>query len=109
MTTLTYFIERFGRQKMTAQAQITKFHLGDDPTKHVDLCQKEWKHLGYHDERTWPHLFPSMLDNLTNKWYKIEESRGNTFTSQTLRENFIKYFSFTADDENPKPTAKQIH
>ena len=42
-TASTYFIERFGRQKLTAQVKITKFHPGDDLTKHVDLCQKEWK------------------------------------------------------------------
>ena len=42
-TTLSYFVERFGGQKLTAQAQISTFHLGDDPTKHVELCQKEWK------------------------------------------------------------------
>ena len=87
MTTLMSFVERFGEQKLTAQAQITKFHLGDDLTKHIDLCQKEWKHLGYHDERTWPYLFPTMLDDLPNKWYKIEEARGDTFTWHTLREN----------------------
>ena len=80
MTTSTYFVEIFGGQKMTAQAQISTFHPGDDLTKHVELCQKEWKRLGYHDEQTWPHLFPSTLDDLPNKWYKIEEARGDTFT-----------------------------
>ena len=48
------------------------------------------------------------LDDLPNKWYKIEEARGDTFTWQTLRENFIKDFSFTPDDEKLKPVAKQI-
>ena len=88
--------------------QVTKFYPGDDPTKHVDLCQKEWKRLGYHDERTWPHFFVTTLDDLPNKWYKIEEARGDTFTWQTLRENFIKDFSFTPNDEKIKPIAKQI-
>ena len=103
-----YSVERFDGQKLTAQVQITKFYPGDDPTKHVNLCQNEWKHLGYHDEQTWPHLFPTMLDNLPNKWYKIEEARGDTFTWKTLKENFIKDFSFTLDNEKLKPTAKQI-
>jgi hypothetical protein len=88
--------------------QITKFYLGDDPTKHVDLFQKEWKRLGYHDERTWPHLFLTTLDDLPNKWYKLEEARGDTFTWKTIRENFIKYFSFILDDEKLKPAAKQL-
>ena len=88
--------------------QITKFYPGDDLTKHVNLCQKEWKCLGYHDERTWPHLFPTTLDDLPNKWYKLEEPRGDTFTWQTLRENFIKDFSFIPDNEKLKPVAKQL-
>ena len=79
-TASTYFVKRFGGQKLTAQAQITKFHPGDHPTKHVDLCQKEWKFLGYHDDWTWPHLFPTMLDDPPNKWYKIEEARSDRFT-----------------------------
>lgn len=49
-----------------------------------------------------------MLGNLPNKWYKIEEARGDTFTWKTLRENFIKDFSFTPDDEKLKPATKQI-
>ena len=76
----TYFIERFDSQKLTAQVQITKFYLGDDPMKHVDIFQKEWKRLGYHDEGTWPHLFPTTLDDLPNKLYKLKEARGDTFT-----------------------------
>ena len=87
---------------------ISKFYPGDDATKHVDLCQKEWKCLGYHDERTCPHLFPTTLNNLPNKWYKLEEARGDTFTWQTLRENFIKHFSFILNDEKLKPVAKQL-
>ena len=104
----TYFVERFGRQKLTAQAQITTFHPGDDPTKHIKLYQKECKRLGYHDKRTWPQLFPTTLDDLPNKWYKIEEERGYTFTWQTLRQNFIKDFSFIPDDQNLQPAARQI-
>ena len=53
-------------------------------------------------------MFPTTLDDLPNKWYKIEEARGDTFTWETLRENFIKDFSFTHDDEKLKPIAKQI-
>ena len=53
-------------------------------------------------------MFPTTLDDLPNKWYKIEEARGDTFTWQTLRENFIKDFSFTLDNEKLKHVAKQI-
>ena len=43
MTKSTYFVKRFGGQKLTTQADINTFHPGDDPTKHIELCQKEWK------------------------------------------------------------------
>ena len=49
-----------------------------------------------------------MLDDLPNKWYKIEEARGDTFTWQTLRENFIKDISFTTDNQKLNLVAKQI-
>ena len=49
-----------------------------------------------------------MLNDLPNKWYKLEEAKGDTFTWQILRENFIKDFSFTPSDEKLKPVAKQI-
>ena len=44
-TTLTYFVERFGGQKLTAQAQITKFYLGDDLTNTPTSIKKS--------ENTW--------------------------------------------------------
>ena len=53
-------------------------------------------------------MFPTTLDDFPNKLYKIEEARGDTFTWQTLKENFIKDFSFTPDDEKLKPVTKQI-
>ena len=53
-------------------------------------------------------MFPTTLDDLPNKWYKLEEAMGDTFTWKTLRENFIKGFSFTPDDKKLKPVAKQI-
>ena len=56
----------------------------------------------------WPHLFPSTLDDLPNKWYKIKEARGDTFTWKKLKHNFIKDFSFFLDDENLQPATKQI-
>ena len=53
-------------------------------------------------------MFPTTLDDLPHKWYKIEEARGDAFTWKTLKENFIKDFSFTPDDEKLKPASKQI-
>ena len=85
-----YFVERFRVKRLTNQAQIPMFTQRQDPEKHIRTCEKEWKRLGYKDERTWAHLFPSMLSDLPNKWYKMEEAQGETFLWYELRENFIK-------------------
>ena len=59
----------------------------------------EWRRLGYKEERTWPHLFPSTLNDLANKWYKMEEARGETLIWQELKGNFIKDFRFIPEDD----------
>jgi len=102
----TYFVERFGGKKLTNQAQIPIFTQGQDPENHINICEKQWRRLGYKDERTWPHLFPSTLADLLNKWYNMEESQGETFLWHELRENFIKDFNFIPQDENLVETAK---
>ena len=81
---------------------------GQDPKEHIRTCEKEWKRLGYKDERTWPHLFPSMLTELPNKWYKMEEAQDETFQWHDLREKFIKDFSFIPQNEKLVETTKQI-
>ena len=85
------------------------FIQGQDPKYHIRMsCEKEWKRLGYKDERTWPLLFPSTLSDLPKKWYKMEEAWGGTFLWNEIRENFIKGFSFIPQDEKLVETAKQI-
>ena len=83
------------------------FIQGQDPEDHIRTCEKEWKRLGYKDERTWPHLFPSTLSDLPKKWYKMEEARGETFLWHELKDNFIKHFKFIPQDENLVETTKQ--
>lgn len=85
MIASSYFIEIFRCQKLTTKIHISKFLPGNDPKEHIDNCEKEWKRSGYLDERIWPHLFTLTLDGLPNKWYKIEESHGDTFTRKTLK------------------------
>ena len=70
----TFFIERFGGRKLTKQAQRHVFIEGQDPENHIRICETKWRRLGYKDERIWPHLFPSTLYDLPNKWYKMEEA-----------------------------------
>ena len=57
-TNSTYFMERFGRRKLTKQAQIPVFTQGQVLEKHIRTCEKEWIRLGYKDERIWPYIFP---------------------------------------------------
>ena len=85
MTTLTYYIEIFGGNKLIVEANIIKFLTRKDPQEHIENCEIEWKRIGYKDERMWPHLFPSTLDNFPNKWYKIEEAYRDTFTWKPLK------------------------
>ena len=68
----TYFVEIFGGKKLTKQAQIPVFTQGQDPEKHISICEKEWRSLGNKDERIWTHLFPSTLEYLPSKWYKMK-------------------------------------
>ena len=105
-TTSTYFIERFGGKMLTNQAQIPMVIQGQDPEDHIRTCEKEWKRLVYKNEHTWPHLFPSTLSELPDKWYKMEESRGETFLWHELKENFIKYFNFVPQNKNLVETTK---
>ena len=64
----------FGGRKLTKKAQIPLSTQGQHLENHIRTCEKEWTRLGYKDERIWPHLFPSTLDDLPNKWYKMEEA-----------------------------------
>ena len=93
-TSSTYFLERFGGKNLTQQAKIPVFTQGQNPEDHIKTCEKEWRRLGYKDERAWPHLFPLTLADLPNKQYKMEEARGETFLWHKLKENFIKDFNF---------------
>ena len=68
-----------------------------DPEEHIERCQR--KILGYRDEIMWPHLFHRTLEDLPNKWYKMEEAQRETFSWKTLKENFIKYLSFSPAKE----------
>ena len=50
----------------------------------------------------------STLDDLPNKWYKVEESCGDTFTWQALKKKFIRDFSFNTKEEQLKEETKHI-
>ena len=71
------------------QENIPIFTQGKDPKKHTNTYEREWRRLGYKDERTYPHLFPNKIYDLPNKWYKMEEERGETFSWKELKEKFI--------------------
>ena len=48
---LTFFVERFEGRKLTKQEQIPIFTQAQDPKNHIRTCGKEWRRLGYKDER----------------------------------------------------------
>ena len=54
------------------------------------------------------HLFPSTLDDLPNKWYKMEETRGDTFVWNELKENFIKDIRFIPEADKMVEATNQI-
>ena len=54
------------------------------------------------------HTCLSTLENLPNKWYKMEEARGEKFLWHELTKNFIKDFNFIPQNENLVETTKQI-
>ena len=107
-TTSTYFIERFRGKMHIDEANIIKFIPRNGPQEHIDNYEREWKRNGYRDERIWPHFFPSTLEYLPNKWYKSKEACGDTFTQQTLKQNFIKDFFFNTKEEKLKEATKHI-
>lgn len=80
MTTSTYFIEIFRGKKLTTQTNTHNFLPGNDPKEHIEKYETKWKRIWYCDEMIWSHLFSSTLKNMLYKWYKIEESHGDTFT-----------------------------
>lgn len=78
MTVSMYFFERFTDKNLSKEADIPIFRIGNDPLYHIQCCEIRWRKIGYKYERVWPHMFPNTLDDMPNKWYKIEESCSHT-------------------------------
>jgi len=55
------------------------FKHGFDPVLHFKKCDKEWRKSCYRNKRVWKNMFPNTLDDISHKWYKIEEVCGHTF------------------------------
>ena len=96
------------RKEVNQPSSMPIFIQGQNPEDHIKTCEKEWRRLGYKDERAWPHLFRSTLADLPNKWYNMEEARGEMFLWHELRENFIKDFNFIPQNKNLVETKKHI-
>ena len=82
---------------LIAEPNINKFFPSNDCHEKINNFEKEWKRISYRDERIWPYLVLLTLGSLPNKWYNLEEARGENFTLQVLKENFIKEFSFNTE------------
>jgi hypothetical protein len=53
-------------------------------------------------------MFPSTLDEIPSKWYKIEEACGHTLNWSNIKENFIKDLKFTPEEEHLREATHQI-
>ena len=51
-------------------------------------------------------MFPTTLDDLPNKWYKIKEAQGDTFNWKYVKDNFIKDFLICSRAGAPKTSNK---
>jgi hypothetical protein len=107
-TVSTYFFERFRDKKLSKVADIPTFKIGYDPVEHIQRCESEWRKIGYKDERVWPHMFPSTLDEIPSKWYKIEEACGHTSNWVEIKENCVQDFEFNPEEEQLKDAAQRL-
>ena len=87
---------------------IPSFRIGYDPIEHIQCCESEWRKIGYKDERVWPHMFPSTLGDIPNKWYNIEEYCVHTSRWVEIKENFIQDFKINLEEEKLKDATQQI-
>ena len=53
-------------------------------------------------------MFPRKLDEIPNKWYKIEEACGHTLNWFDIKEKFIEDFKFNPEDERLREASHQI-
>jgi hypothetical protein len=53
-------------------------------------------------------MFPSTLDEIPKKWYKIEEACGHTSNWAEIKENFVQDFEFNPEEEHLKDATCQI-
>jgi hypothetical protein len=84
---------------------IPVFKIGYDPIENIHRCENKWQRIGYKDERVWPHIIPRTLDEIPNKWYKIEESCGHTLNWEEIKENLVQYFEFNPEEEHLREEA----
>ena len=53
-------------------------------------------------------MFPNMHDELSSKWFKLEEARGETLDWNQVRYNFISDFQFQPTNKSMKEAVKEI-
>ena len=98
MTVSMYFLKRFGDKNLSKAMNIPIFRIGYDPVENIQICEIKWRKIGYKDEMVWPHMFPNTLDDIPNKWYKIEESCGHTSNWDEIKEKFLQDFEFNPEE-----------
>jgi hypothetical protein len=53
-------------------------------------------------------MFPSTLDEIPSKWYKIEEACSHTSNWAEIKRNFVQDFEFNPVEEHLKDATNQI-
>jgi hypothetical protein len=72
------------------------------------IVRRNGARIRYIDERVWPHMFPSTLDEIPSKWYKIEEACGHMLNWSDIKEKFIEDFKFNPEEEHLREATHQI-
>jgi hypothetical protein len=53
-------------------------------------------------------MFPSTLDEIPNKWYKIEEACGHALNWEEIKKKIVQDFEFNPEEEHLKEEAQEI-
>ena len=57
-----------------------------DPHIHIERCQKEWRKLGYKDDKLLPHLFPTTLGDLQKNGARWKKHGWNLYLERVKRQ-----------------------
>jgi hypothetical protein len=104
----TYFVKCFRGKKLSATTSIPKFKLGFDPLTHIEDCEREWRRIGYKDERVWPHMFPNTLDDFLISGTKLKRHMVKHSPRRILKKILSRILHLTHRKLNLTEAVKEI-